>query len=80
MRRRTRALVVGLIIVAVGSFFFAPVVFWFASGSQYPAEISVPSTVWPVYHSLGCYFTGVGDWYAPHWSGFGFGCQTPAVL
>ncbi len=80
MNRRTKALALGLVIVMVGAFFFAPVLFWFATGTPYTTGLSAPLSIWPVYHSLGCYFFGVGDWYAPHWSGFGFGCQIPAVL
>jgi hypothetical protein len=76
MRRVAKVVVAIAVVVVLAFFFLAPVALWLNLGSPIAGQtMSVP-----VYRSLGCATVGIGDLYAPTWSGFSFGCKIPVPI
>ncbi|MDV3278355.1 MAG: hypothetical protein LYZ69_07805 [Nitrososphaerales archaeon] len=80
MRRMRKVAAIGIVVIVVLAFFFAPVVFWFRAGPTFQ-PLPHPSPAYTnVYRSLGCVTLGFGDLYASDWFGFVLGCQIPVPV
>lgn len=84
MRRRTKAVIGGVSVVAFLLFFFlAPVMFWFNIGPPYATPH--PNYI-PFYRSASCVILGYGDVYSQFLAdndyafGLALGCQIPIPL
>jgi len=84
MRRRTKAVIGGVMVVAFLLFLFlAPVMFWFNIGPAYATQH--PYSI-PVYRSASCVLLGYGDIYSPFLGDNGYtfglvlGCGFPLPL
>jgi hypothetical protein len=88
MRPKTKVIGLGIILVIVLLFFFAPILYWTSVRPPVPpAYFNTPGLALPVYRSLGCSLLGYGDLYSPgsvklgglKYPAFGFslGCKIP---
>lgn len=66
------------VTLTVGTFFFAPVVFWYSERGG-PVQPGAGEHYSPVFRSLGCAYVGYGDVYAPGLGGVKIGCSGPPV-
>ena len=64
MKRNTKAIVAGVVIVGFVAFFFlAPTFYWFTADSPIITLNGNPQPIFTAYRSLGCEFLGFGDAY-----------------
>jgi len=88
MRSKTKVEVVGVLLIIVLVFFFAPVLYWTSAIPPVPpAYFNTPGLSLPVYRSLVCAFFDIGDLYSLgsvklgglQYPAFGFslGCKIP---